>query len=410
MKDYVLSISQITIRLVYLLILISLIASIPQAISLSQGSLGTVVEKGVGLRWLREITLIIIVGFALLYMIYGLPGFITSGTCVAILIVSVYTIFLFLRTILLGYEIIVPISGTRIFQYVPLVLIAHYISKITDGQEILNRFANMLRFYVLVLVIIGIFQVFLIPPIQGRTFLGSRPFGTFSKANIYGMTMATCGLWFTLSRIPHRNKWLILCTIMSIISGSRAAALASSLLIIYSLYRSCSDKTGKNLILSITPFILIFLYLGFSNKTISGREGTEIFALEARISAWKNAITNINGIVDLVFGWGLGLTSNTLSTLVGFNVYNGQVICDSLFVSILGGYGLLGIIFYVIAILWTIMHTKSIKVFVFILFQLLLATVFVIFEVFPVNVLLFFLWGILLTSDQNKRRPIMDIR
>ena len=69
---------------------------------------------------------------------------------------------------------------------------------------------------------------------------------------------------------------------------------------------------------------------------------------DGRIDLWQRVFSeHIHGPADLLFGWGLGLSSNTINILYGAEHFQGQFDSDSLYLFLLNGYGLIGLLAYV---------------------------------------------------------------
>jgi hypothetical protein len=129
---------------------------------------------------------------------------------------------------------------------------------------------------------------------------------------------------------------------------------------------------------------------------LSGRDDADP-TQDGRIDRWDQVLgDNINSAVDLLFGWGLGLSSNTINILYGADYFPGQFDSDSLYLYLWNGYGLIGLLAY-LGFLWLSAassahsHRGMIMTFIFVA-----GLPFNLWEYFPQNAMLMFLWGVVL--------------
>jgi hypothetical protein len=123
---------------------------------------------------------------------------------------------------------------------------------------------------------------------------------------------------------------------------------------------------------------------------------------DGRIDLWQRVFANhIHDPIDLLFGWGLGLSSNTINILFGAEHFPGQFDSDSLYLFLLNGYGLIGLLAYLL-LLWmsTRMSVYNHKGLV-IMFIFVAGLTFNMWEYFPQNAILMFLWGSVLGTRQK---------
>ena len=129
---------------------------------------------------------------------------------------------------------------------------------------------------------------------------------------------------------------------------------------------------------------------------------------DGRIDIWQRAFSEqINGPADLLFGWGLGLSSNTINILFGAEHFQGQFDSDSLYLFVLSGYGLVGLLAYLF-LLWT---TTRISVHpnkgLVVMFIFVVGLTYNMWEYFPQNAILMLLWGTVLgTGYQSSSAPL----
>ena len=394
--------------LIVLLVYLSLITYLPQVKQIFMGDpLGvTTTEAGWGLRLLREGSVFVISVIMFFYFLFGKLQFRAYSTLIISLFLLTYLILQFQLSIHNGYPLIVPLAGARIFQYLPIFILGYYFSK--EYPELLDKFSKYLILFVILQSLIGVFQVYYFPPLQGSTIFGSRASGTFGSANQYGILMSTCCLLFFLSSKYKIPKYL--CLFMAILSGSRAAIVSISLVFLFPLFL-IKDYFLKLLAMMLVPLIFLMIFYSSSLEIISGRVGTTISATQgyikffsgSRVNHWSSVLSdNVNSVSDLVLGWGLGLGSNGLAAAFGINAFQGQFISDNQYLSILSGFGLIGLLIYICMLSYTLFFDCSRRKTLFILFVGFLGLPLNILENFPNNLILLFIWGWLLGERSVK--------
>ncbi|UXH43178.1 O-antigen ligase family protein [Rossellomorea vietnamensis] len=370
--------------LISLLILVSLITYLPQTLALMKGSNIHTSEEA-GLRFLREAILCIIV-FYMIFWIKKYPSPSKSFLAVTIFFFC-YTLLEIANMISKEYPLLVPISGLRIFQYTPIAY-AGFILASNNYTVSLEKIANSLKFFLLIQLVAGIYQILNAPPFFGSTILGSRPFGTFSSPNIFGLTFASCGLLFYFTNNKKNNKWILLSLIGASISGSRSAFLGAVIILGFIFLFKLTKKSRLLFIPSI-PLILTSIYFISRSPLISGRD----IQGEPRFAVWDTILQNLNSSFDFLFGWGLGLGSNTVTNIFGYDFFDGQFFSDSVYIFVFSSYGIIGFLFYLAVLIFTLLYCKNMKSTLLIFFIAFYSNIFVIWEIFPANVILMLLWG-----------------
>ncbi|WP_079708630.1 O-antigen ligase family protein [Paraliobacillus ryukyuensis] len=383
-----------------LLIIAAFIASYPQVQALWQGKVLTA-EEDPGFRLIREAMLIVII-FYTFFWSKQLPKP-NYGQLTILSFVSLYLFIEIIAMLYKGYPVTVPLSGLRVFQYVPILYVAYIIGK-ENEIEYYEKFVKFLKLFIFAQIVLGIYQVYNAPPIYGTTFLGARPFGTFSSPNIYGLALTSCALIISFSKIKKNQKWAFFAIFGAFLSGSRAAFIAAAMILLYKLWVKFENKV-KLMILTFAPIVGIGLYFTVRSKAISGRtiEG------EPRLQVWDKVLDNVNSFTDFLFGWGMGLGSNTVNTLFGYAHFKGQFVSDSTFVFIFSSFGIIGVFLYIISLVATLAYSKNKFTLLFVTFVVFYSNIFIIWETFPANVLLMFLWGWIL-GQANINKNIMTIR
>lgn len=389
--------------LVTLLILVALVAAYPQAMALLEGRKESVMEAGIGLRLFREGILVLLLLRLGIHLMLIRNRFVPSLTNIlAVIITSLWMLLAFGATILRGYDPVVPLSGLRFIQYSPLILVAYLITKRT-GMLLFCRLSLTVKLFLLISLPIALYQVLIAPPVQGKTAFGSRAFGTFSEANVFGVMMAACALALLAEqvaapRIRYKSwamlGWIPLCVVLAFLSGSRTAMILALFVAAYPLFMVFRLRLDRLVLASAAVPFLLGVFLLVSQRMFSGR--ATVVVQEARIGNWLETLTVISSPWDLIVGWGMGLGSNTLSTVFGYNTFHGQFIADSHYIFLLGSFGIVGVILFVLFLLNLAFTARSEAATLVTVFILLIGIPFLPFELFPINVILFLLWGALL--------------
>lgn len=391
------------------LVLVSLVAAYPQALALMEGRRSAGTEGAFGLRLLREATLLAILaalGWRLLRSRGTGP---LLGVVTWTVVLGGYAAVAFARAIDLGLDVRVAASGLRVLQYAPLVVVGLLVA-VRSRERLLVALAPVLKTLLVLWLPLAIYQVVRAPPVQGRTALGSRAFGTFNEANLFGVTVATVALWLVCTKMLERDgrwrvsdgAWLALCLALCILSGSRTAVALATVAVAFPLFALFRRLLDRVVLASLLPALLLAALVAASSTAISGRR-TDPFA-DARLDNWARILSNVEGPVDLLFGWGLGLGSNTVSALFGYDRFPGQFIADSHYVFVLGSFGLVGLLLYLATLVPVALRGPQPVAVAFVAYVLLFGVPFLPFELFPANVLLFLLWGTLLGIGRFDRR------
>jgi hypothetical protein len=376
--------------LLFVLVSTSTVAALPQVESAWLGVKEVYGEQDFGLRILREVMLLVVVVYAFLEP--RLRSNALSSSMLALFgVVATYVLFEIGYALYLDLPLVVPLGGVRIFEYLPIALIGFAASRLGSGEQIIHQFALYLRYYITLQAILAIAQALWAPPLFGVSILGGgRPFGTFVSPNLFGASMATCALLYSL--IPNMKRWLALCVFLALLSGSRTALISSLLIIFFQLYGAMRPRDRWALVMP-APILAVGALILASSPLLSGRDDANPTE-DGRIDLWQRIFSEaINGPMDLLFGWGLGLSSNTINVLFGAEHFKGQFDSDSLYLFLLNGYGLIGVIAY-ISLLWvtTRMSTHPNKGLVA-MFIFVAGLTFNMWEYFPQNAILMFLWG-----------------
>lgn len=375
--------------LLALLVCMALVVTLPQAYSNWEGTFEVMGDQDFGLRLLREAGVLIILVYCLMLRRYW-DILLNPAVMAGIAIVGAYVMFEVMYALERNLPLVVPLAGLRVFEYLPLLFVGILLARLPRGEHAFRRLAHYVCFFVVIEGVLGVIQALYSPHLYGVSLLGGgRAFGTFVSPNAYGAALATCVLLFALSNCARLRLWLFLSVFFIVLSGSRTAFVCTALVLFFVALRRLAPWE-RILTLLLTPFLLAgALWLG-SSKIVSGRE----IEGEGRLEAWTELLANnVQSVWNLLFGWGLGLGSNTVTVLFGNDAFTGQFTSDSLYMYLLNGFGLIGLLAYLIGLAWVWRRSHHPDKTLFILFLLLAGVPFNAWEMFPQNALLMFMLG-----------------
>ncbi|ATG89427.1 O-antigen ligase family protein [Methylomonas koyamae] len=384
--------------LLFGLVCTSTVASLPQVQSAWAGIKEVYGEQEMGLRLLREAMLALLVCYA--WAEPRLRNGIFSGPIPAFLsLIAAYVLCEIGYAVYLDLPLIVPMTGLRIFEYLPLALIGFVCGRRGVADWVIGRFAHCLRYYLLLQAGLALAQALWAPPLFGVSMLGGgRPFGTFVSPNLFGAAMATCALVFAV--VPGMRRWLGLSVLLALLSGSRTAFLSGLLVVFFRVYAVLRPRDRWALWMP-APMLAVGALILASSPLLSGRDDADPTE-DGRIALWQRVFANhVHDAADLLFGWGLGLSSNTVNLLFGAEHFPGQFDSDSLYLFLLNGYGLIGLLAY-LGLLWATTRTSAhpgkglVAAFIFVA-----GLTFNLWEYFPQNAVLMFLWGAMLGHSRH---------
>ncbi|TRW91217.1 O-antigen ligase family protein [Candidatus Methylobacter oryzae] len=394
--------------LLFALVGASTLASLPQVESAWTGVKEVYGEQDFGLRILRELMLLVLVAYAFFEPRLR-NGALSSRVLAFLGAVATYVLFEVGYALYLDLPFVVPMAGLRVFEYLPLALIGFVTSRLGAGDYILNRFAHYLRYYIAVQAVLAIAQALWAPPLFGVSFLGGgRPFGTFVSPNLFGATMATCALLFSL--VPAMGKWVAVSVFLALLSGSRTAFISALLVVYFQVYARLRPRDRWALVMP-APVLAVGALVLASSPLLSGRNDADPTE-DGRIALWQRVFSEqVHGPADVLFGWGLGLSSNTINILYGAEHFPGQFDSDSLYLFLLNGYGLIGLLAYLLFLWMTTRTSIHRNKGVVVMFIFVAGLTFNMWEYFPQNAMLMYLWGMVLgTGLQREASPLPIFR
>lgn len=384
--------------LLFALVCTSTLASLPQVQSAWQGIKEVYGEQDFGLRILRELMLATLVAYAMLEP--RLRNGALNGQVLAFTgaLVS-YLLFEVGYAFYLDLPWVVPMAGLRVFEYLPLALIGFAASRLGAGSWVMYKLAGYLRYYIALQAVLALAQALTAPPLFGVSMLGGgRPFGTFVSPNLFGATMATCALLFAL--VPGMGRWVAVSVLLALLSGSRTALISALLVVYYQCFGVVRPRDRWALVMP-APLLAVGALVLASTPMLSGRDDADPTE-DGRLSLWRRVFSEHGQEpMELLFGWGLGLSSNTINVLFGAEHFKGQFDSDSLYLFLMNGYGLIGLLAY-LAFLWlstrvSVHPNKGLVT----LFIFVAGLTFNMWEYFPQNAILMLLWGTVLGTTET---------
>lgn len=399
------------VSVVFILVCVSLIATLPQTLQLLPITQGVQPATGeLGFRWLREATLaaIVLIGSAII-LVKRRVTIDPKAAAASLLVVSWLVIVAFWSITIKQVPALIAALGLRLLQYAPLALIGYLLTR-GARQAPLVLFASLLRWYVVVQGVLAVYQVLGGTRVLWyRTLFGYRAFGTFNNYNAFGPTMAACALTFCIVALwnhrlgnrLHFGRWMWLAGLIAVTSGSRTAILMTCVVVGY--YHFVTVPLGvafKRALLSVTPLMAIGFYYLANESALSGRQGTSVtIQREARLDIWTDHLESFETPAEFVFGAGLGEATMAVAWLVEPGLL-GEVPRNphSTYLSVAANFGFVGLLAYLVALGLTLLRAPLVLATVFVVPVAGLSVALSFLEIYPTNALLFFLWGCVLGS------------
>lgn len=302
------------------------------------------------IRVLREVVLFLLLLDGFLTLLYHRDRIRVSWS-VASMIIAVPTLvaaIIMLTSANGDRPITVALIGLRFMFYLLPIGLALYVV-LTYGERPLVRILAVLKVFMLIQSVVGVAEVILMPPVFGRTIFGARAQGTFGMPNSFGLAMACLILLFHVGQQRGRLRWMVLALVMTVLSGSRTAMLIGIAAFALEIFQNMNARQ-RFLGLLGSPFLGILLLFAASTKALSGRATMTADGElhEQRLQVWTEVLDAIQSPFDLLFGWGVGLGSNTVVNTFGTDSIPGIYISDSFYVFLLGSFGQIGLLFYLV--------------------------------------------------------------
>lgn len=393
-KDFVSPFERRFVFLSIILIFASLVTSASEVLQLFSGSQITTVKVTSALRLIREaIYFLILADFLLRILAAPRAPLISRGSVLCVSAILLWIGICAYYSLAAGLPLLVVMTGVRFLEYVPLGLIA-IVSYRTNGSRLFVSIGRAVLVFMIIESVIGVLETRFQTPFWGKTFIGTRAFGTFTSPNIFGPTMVFCYLFVqaTLSR-----RWQIIAFLVTLFdvfaSGSRAAVLSFVVVLGCNALGSMRNVWTRTSAILASVLLAPLALLVVTNPAITGRAtGVGVGGYE-RLGVWSQMLAKVNSATDFFLGWGTGLGSNTIFSLYGYD-FKGAYISDNTLFFLQGSFGIVGVVFFVSLQGWLMwrLRNDSVGLAGAMAFMLLLL-VSQALEVYPVNVLAMILFG-----------------
>lgn len=326
----------------------------------------------------------------------------------------------FLITIVMSGQLIAFV-GLRVFSPIILIFIAY---KYVDMDGFRN-IVKIICFIAILEFLIALAQMFYGSPISGINYLGlaTRPFSTFAKpwsfsAFICCAMALRLGLDLSLYLDVKKRTWLFvaLSIVFVVLSGSGAGLLG--LLMIFMMYILFYLRVHKYVKISVVPILLylpIWVYINL--PWLTGRQRILSVSAATRYNIFGNLLAGYD-VKEILIGKGLGIGSNASQTFMAFppiNVQNADqlFLADSFYTSVISQTGILflflflGFTFYVLSRAWRNKY-QGVNPVVLLFVPMVLTVSFagIILELFPLNWLLFIIFGLALKEHKSEEAEI----
>ncbi len=305
----------------------------------------------------------------------------------------------------------VALLGLKFFQSAPFFF-AGYFLVTRSSKTPLFKFAALLRWYVALLALDNVIRIVI-------RFASDKPIiirysGLFPNATAYGATLVACSLWFLcahLMRNDNRERtryglWLVICIVLSFATGSRMAMTLTMATFLLSFNNRLDSRT-KKILLGTAPLLVVAFFFIVSRPTLSRHQAK--VSNENRLTIAEDAISNFKTPADVIFGYGVGLSSSSTAKLLGSETAENQVgNAHSGYLEITASFGLVGLALLLAVFLTSLNRGVSPAIDFFVL---IVAAFFVglnVWRLFPTGALLGLLWGQLFGIGVMQRARTRD--
>lgn len=307
-------------------------------------------------------------------------------------------------------SLFLAVMGLRSFSPFLMIFIAY---KYLD-MEMVRKIVKILTFVLIFEFGMALLQMFFGSHIAGYTYFGlsARPYGTF--VNPWSFAVFICfvvclklGLDIYLYRRITKEVWLF--TLISIIfvflTGSGTGVLMLSvLLVICFLF---FYKVHSYIKAAVLPMVLLFSVLSFANLQLLTGRSNIYRSVQGRIDIFVDFVSSA-GIKEIMIGKGLGVGSNAAITFLRLNPIelkgaNMLFIADSLYTSLIAQVGIFFLMTFIFFNIYLFVRAAQSKYQGANAIALLVIPVAIVaslgnnvIELFPVNWLLFIVYGLVL--------------
>jgi len=311
------------------------------------------------------------------------------------------------------YEPMMAIVGVRVFSPFILVFVSYRFFDLPSFRRIKNvLFAVCLLEFAVALVQRSFFYGM-------PALFGSRVFGTFTAPGAFAAFICYVLCLQMGDDLARHNKvkirtWVFyLLSIVFILFAASGGGLVSLAVIavVYFLVYARVDVLIKYM---LVPVILIIPLVAFSNlPLLTGRNQIISESGSTRLSIFVEMISTF-GIKEMAIGKGLGIGSNAAATIQTYNIVPGMtgdediLIADSFYASALSQVGLVFLVAFIVFMLNRFLFAwrnkmSGINPTIILTVPLILVTSMtgIITESFPLNWLIFILFGVALKEQDN---------
>lgn len=293
-----------------------------------------------------------------------------------------YVIVAAARTLGAGFPPEYLLYGVRPLLFaIVIAAVRHYP---TDAlNRVMLNLARWCKPFLLVQVGFAVYQIFNSPPFFGATFLGARPWGTFSAPNNLGVACLAIALLMLIMKPKRWLLWFGIASAVILVCGTRTSLMWLAAIVAVAAVRRIP---GSALFIPAGLVLGSVLLLFVSSEEVSGRsiEG------EGRLTNWGLIFQDMSP-VEIIFGRVLGAGTNA-AYLVDAERFDVPV-SDSQIVATVSSLGVIGILVVLGAMvhLWRISHRDQ-RPFVFVTL-IITGLTFNIAEYYPANMLLALMAG-----------------
>jgi len=301
-------------------------------------------RSGVGLLYVREALLLLLTGVLFLWgCVVGqplprLPGIGFLSVCLGIS---------FAVSIGLHPRIVLA-AGVRQLMYLVLVYALYLISRESDRTEAV--FVSAAAGVAMVEFVVASIQVVFFGAVAGATLLGVRVYGTFNNPNTLAAFFAASTFFVLfMGRLSGRLRGVVVTLGMAgqLMAGSRTGVVATVFVLGAYLWRRSRCLETRGMVVVGAILLMPFLYFGLS--ALSGRENVAAPLEDPRIQIFAEQIGAMRP-VELLFGRGLGVGTNTLYSLGGNreDVVHLLAILDSTITALVVQIGFIGLMAFLL--------------------------------------------------------------
>ncbi len=295
-----------------------------------------------------------------------------------------------------GVPVSVAFLGLKFFQSAPFFLAGYVVAKRSKKKGLL-KVSGLLRWYVGFLLLVTVAQVAM--RFVDNRLLFVRYAGMFPNSNVFGAAIVSCSLWFIccewmqggeqVKKISYR-PWLLLCVVLAMATGSRMAMTLTTVALLLSLSFRVTART-KKFFLAALPLLIVAVFVVVSQPGISRHRATTSNQRRAEIAG--KVLENFETLPDVVFGYGIGLSSPKalIAGTAGVGAQTGNA--HSAYLEMTTSFGVVGLGFFVS--LFLISLSKGIRpvtdFFVFIVAMFCIGLN--VWRLVPAGPLICLLWG-----------------